>query len=215
MLQYIKKLSTTLKILFIGVLFCIVICMGIIFWYSNINIALLDNISYYDKNMNFHYWYGFEKPISCMLYIIILSIILIMIKLIVKFICPNSKKKKSIYFVNFVICIFLYGILVYNLFNLKIGHIIVSGNGFYNIDNLIIKSNFEEYSYNYFDNHFPQLLDKRVFFCETKSDYTEWKQDLFLGYYSDNIYELTNELDYRTEYKYQLTSTLKKTLQQR
>lgn len=211
MFKYIHRLSTVSKVLVIGALCCILVCIGIVCWYSHIDTALLDNISYYDKEEHFHYYYGLEKPISCIVYMVILSIILIILKLVVKYICYKKEITKKVRFIRLIVYILLYGILIYNLFNVEIGHIITSEEEFYVIDNLIIQSNFKEYSYSYFDDHFPQQLGKEVYFCGVENDGKNigWKRDLLVGQYSDNLYHLLSELDYKTEYQYKLTSQFK------
>ena len=205
----LKKRS---KIVFVCAVVCILMCIGIVFWYNSFGYKLFDNICYYDNDMNFHYFNGLRKPISCIMYIILILIIIIMVRVIIKTIYPNKKLNISTYIRSSIICILILGLLVYQLFDLDINHIIVGDNGFYKIDHLIIHSQFEEYQFSYFDNHAPKLLGNEVFFCEIKNneDNVGWKRELFIGQYTDNIDKLMSELDHRTKSKYQLVSQLNK-----
>lgn len=208
MIQYIQKLPIISKVLTVMAICCIFICIGIICWYSNIDTALLDSVGYYDKGMHFHYYYGLEKPVSCMLYIILLGLILIMIRIVVGGIEINNERKASAVFISFIICVFLFAILFHNLFSLKIGHIIVSEDRFYIIENIIVKSNFEEYPYSCLDSYSFQAQGKEIYFCrvENNENYSKWERKFLIGRYSNNVYKLLNELDNRTEYKYQITT---------
>ena len=210
MMQYILSLKKTSKITFVCAVGCILMCIGIVFWYNSFGYKLFDNISYYDNEMNFHYFNGLRKPTSCIIYIVLILIIIISIRAIIKIIYPN--KKLNIYIRGCIICILIFGFLVYELFNLDISHIIVSNTGFYKIDHLITHSQFEEYQFSYFENHAPQLLGNEVFFCEIENneDNVGWRRELFIGQYTDNIDKLMSELDRRTKSKYQLVSQLNK-----
>lgn len=185
---------------------CILICIGIICCYNMISSARFDNLCYYDNEMNFHYFNGLEKPISCMIYMINIIIIIFMAEIIIKSMYTGKRLNIFTRTKRYIIYVFILGIIISPLFKLDINHIIVSDNGFYNIKNLLLQSEFRAYSFNCFDEHFFMVQRNEIYLCYRKNDADGmgWRKELFIGYNSDNVYKLVKELDIRTNYKYEL-----------
>ncbi len=202
------KMSSKKKI--VAALCCMAACIGLLFCYKSIADPAADSLVYYDSETNLHFFSGLGKPVSCIVYMFGMIVIIVMLWIVLR----QLTDKKSLSVFSFIkscaIYIVLIGMIAYELFNLDISHIIVNDRGFYIIDNLLVKSEFREYSYDYFEDHVPVIQGDKVYLFrrESSSAGISMERERYIGMYSDKMKELMAELDRYTENKYKLEQKL-------
>lgn len=185
---------------------CILACIAIVYLYRSIDYEIVDSIYYYDDKANFHYISGLGKPISCMVYIVNMIIIILMLWIILKSVFQEKNFSALIYIKSCAIYLIFIVIFIYGLFDLEITHIVVTDKGFYVMDNLMVDAEFNEYQFNYFDNHLFMKQANRVYIFQINNneEHMEGEMERFVGLYSINTEKLINEIDKRTNNKYML-----------
>lgn len=202
------KMSSKKKI--VAALCCMAACIGLLFCYKSIADPAADSLVYYDSETNLHFFSGLGKPVSCIVYMFGMIAIIVMLWIVLR----QLTDKKSLSVFSFIkscaIYIVLIGMIAYELFNLDISHIIVNDRGFYIIDNLLVNSEFREYSYDYFEDHVPVIQGDKVYLFrrESSSAGISMERERYIGMYSDKMKELMAELDRYTENKYKLEQKL-------
>lgn len=202
------KMSSKKKI--VAALCCMAACIGLLFCYKSIADPAADSLVYYDSETNLHFFSGLGKPVSCIVYMFGMIVIIVMLWIVLR----QLTDKKSLSVFSFIkscaIYIVLIGMIAYELFNLDISHIIVNDRGFYIIDNLLVNSEFREYSYDYFEDHVPVIQGDKVYLFrrESSSAGISMERERYIGMYSDKMKELMAELDRYTENKYKLEQKL-------
>ena len=202
------KMSSKKKI--VAALCCMAACIGLLFCYRSIADPAADSLVYYDSETNLHFFSGLGKPVSCIVYMFGMIVIIVMLWIVLR----QLTDKKSLSVFSFIkscaIYIVLIGMIAYELFNLDISHIIVNDRGFYIIDNLLVNSEFREYSYDYFEDHVPVIQGDKVYLFrrESSSAGISMERERYIGMYSDKMKELMAELDRYTENKYKLEQKL-------
>lgn len=194
----------------VAALCCMAACIGLLFCYKSIADQAADSLVYYDSETNLHFFSGLGKPVSCIVYMFGMIVIIVMLWIVLR----QLTDKKSLSVFSFIkscaIYIVLIGMIAYELFNLDISHIIVNDRGFYIIDNLLVNSEFREYSYDYFEDHVPVIQGDKVYLFrrESSSAGISMERERYIGMYSDKMKELMAELDRYTENKYKLEQKL-------
>lgn len=194
----------------VAALCCMAACIGLLFCYKSIADPAADSLVYYDSETNLHFFSGLGKPVSCIVYMFGMIVIIVMLWIVLR----QLTDKKSLSVFSFIkscaIYIVLIGMIAYELFNLDISHIIVNDRGFYIIDNLLVNSEFREYSYDYFEDHVPVIQGDKVYLFrrESSSAGISMERERYIGMYSDKMKELMAELDRYTENKYKLEQKL-------
>ena len=202
------KMSSKKKI--VAALCCMAACIGLLFCYKSIADPAADSLVCYDSETNLHFFSGLGKPVSCIVYMFGMIVIIVMLWIVLR----QLTDKKSLSVFSFIkscaIYIVLIGMIAYELFNLDISHIIVNDRGFYIIDNLLVNSEFREYSYDYFEDHVPVIQGDKVYLFrrESSSAGISMERERYIGMYSDKMKELMAELDRYTENKYKLEQKL-------
>lgn len=194
----------------VAALCCMAACIGLLFCYKSIADPAADSLVCYDSETNLHFFSGLGKPVSCIVYMFGMIVIIVMLWIVLR----QLTDKKSLSVFSFIkscaIYIVLIGMIAYELFNLDISHIIVNDRGFYIIDNLLVNSEFREYSYDYFEDHVPVIQGDKVYLFrrESSSAGISMERERYIGMYSDKMKELMAELDRYTENKYKLEQKL-------
>lgn len=202
------KMSSKKKI--IAALCCMAACIGLLFCYRSIVDTAVDSWVYYDSETNFHYFSGLGKPVSCIVYMSGMIVIIVMLWIVLRQLTDKKTMSVFSFIKSCAIYIVLIGMITYELFNLDISHIIVSDRGFYIIDNLLVNSEFSEYSYDYFEDHVPVIQGDKVYLFRRESNSAggSMKMERYIGMYSDKMEKLMAELDRYTDNKYKLEQKL-------